>query len=184
MPRMVPPCDHAHKTACHLRHLPPAQPCRPRRKPGLRIAPGLRQLRILELPAEQNRPLRATEEPNMANRFELVVEHDQVFFQLRAASGEVLLRSLGSSSKIMTQNEVLHLRRALQDPSHLHNHQGADGSHFVVIKEENGTVLAKSPHVSSLQHLEELTRTVLAICQKAPIVDLTKRVHAQGGHEH
>jgi hypothetical protein len=120
----------------------------------------------------------------MANRLELVAEHDQVFFQLRTAGGEVLLKSLGSRSKIMTQNEILHLRRALQDPSHLVNHQAADGSHFLVIKDKDGSVLAKSPHVSSLQTLQELTHQVIALCPSAPIVDLTKRVHVHGSNEH
>lgn len=120
----------------------------------------------------------------MANRFELTVDHDQIFFQLRAATGEVLLRSLGSNSKIMTQNEILHLRRALQSPQQLVNHQAADGSHFLVVKDKDGSVLAKSPHVDNLAHLRELTDKVLAIYAGAPIVDLTKRAHVPGSTEH
>ena len=82
----------------------------------------------------------------MSTRFEVVLEHDNTyFFQLRMDDGSVILRSLGSDSKIMTQNEVLHLRNSLRDDSRLVPHDGDDGSFFLVVKDRDGTVLARTP---------------------------------------
>jgi uncharacterized protein YegP (UPF0339 family) len=111
----------------------------------------------------------------MANRFELVVDHDKTFFELKDKDGHTLLRSLGSASKIMTQNEIQHLRKALRDRSHLVAHQGKDGSWFVVVKEDNGTVLARSPHVPDDPALQTLIDHVMEIFASAPIIDKTKR---------
>lgn len=114
----------------------------------------------------------------MATRFELVVEGDKTFFQLLDKDGHLLLRSLGSSSKIMTQNEIQHLRRTLSDPSHMVPHDSPDGSRFVVVKDHDGTVLARSPHVRDAAALQALTDQVMAIFATAPIIDRTKRPQA------
>jgi len=111
----------------------------------------------------------------MATRFELVIDHDRTFFQLVNKDGQTLLRSLGSTSKIMTQNEIQHLRRALRDPSHLVPHESQDGSRFVVVKEDNGTVVARSPHVPDAAALQALIDDVMASVATAPIIDRTKR---------
>jgi hypothetical protein len=119
----------------------------------------------------------------MATRFELVVDHDKTFFQLVDKDGGVLLRSLGSTSKIMTQNEIQHLRRTLRDASHLVTHRGPDDHCFVVAKDQDGTVLARSPQVANEASLRELTNRVFAVYADAPIIDKTKRVlGAQGPH--
>jgi len=110
----------------------------------------------------------------MATRFEIVHEHDTFLFQLRTADGEVVLRSLGSPSKIMTQNEILHLRSAIRDESHFVPHVADDGTHFLVLKDKDGSVLAKTDHVGSAAVLDQLKETIIA-AGAAPMIDLTKK---------
>lgn len=115
----------------------------------------------------------------MATRFELVWKQDKVCFLLRAADGTVLLQSVGTGGgKITTQNDILHVRRALQRPEHLITHQGRDGSHFFVVKEDSGEVIARSPHVGSAAQLSDMAHQILAVASYAPIVDLAKRPRA------
>lgn len=113
-------------------------------------------------------------------RFELVLDHGTPTFQLRTPTGQVLLSGLGSKSKIMVQNEILHVRSALRDPTRLVPHQAPDGTHWVVLKDEDGSVLAKSPHVPSQTALQELTTQVFAVAASAPILDRTK--HSVSAH--
>jgi len=111
----------------------------------------------------------------MVTRFEIVLEHDDTFFfQLRTADGEVVLRSLGSNSKIMTQNEILHLRKAILDDSHLVAHVSEDGAHFLIIKDDDGSVLARSSRTKSKVELDALTKTILDAAS-SPMIDLTKK---------
>ena len=118
----------------------------------------------------------------MATRFELVSEQDKVCFLLRAADGTVLLQSVGTGGgKITAQNEILHVRRAMKAPEHLIPHEAHDGSHFFVLKEDSGNVLARSPHVASAPQLSALARQILDAAAAAPIVDLTKRPRAATG---
>jgi hypothetical protein len=107
-------------------------------------------------------------------RFELILDHDKVTFHLRTADGQVLLTGLGAKSKIMVQNEILHVRKALRDPSHLVPHEGRDGSHWIVVKDLDGSVLAKTPHVETAAAANDLIARILALAPAAPIVDLTK----------
>lgn len=110
----------------------------------------------------------------MATRYEVLLEQgDTFYFQLRTDDGRVILKSLGSPSKIMTQNEILHLRNSLRDTSRLISHD-TDGEHFLVVKDRDGSVLAKSPRVDSSGALRELTQEITAAAA-APIVDLSKR---------
>lgn len=115
----------------------------------------------------------------MVTRFELVLEHEDTFiFQLRTKDGDVVLRGLGSNSKIMTQNELLHLRRAVKDDSHLVPHVDNDGSHFLIIKDSDGSVLARSSMVKSKPELDSLTEFILGAIDSS-MIDLTKhRSHA------
>lgn len=110
----------------------------------------------------------------MATRFEVVHEHDEFLFQLRTADGEVVLRSLGSPSKIMTQNEILHLRSAIKEDSHFVPHEAKDGTHFLVLKDKDGSVLAKTDHVASAAQLDQIKATIVA-AGGAPMIDLTKK---------
>ena len=113
-----------------------------------------------------------------STRFEIVHDRDQLTFHLRTTEGQTLLSGLASDSKIMLQNEILHARKALRDPSHIVKHHGADGSHWIVVKDLDGSVLAKSPHVPSETALDEVIQRVLAVAATAPILDMTKRAHA------
>ncbi|HEX5051560.1 MAG TPA: hypothetical protein VFZ65_07310 [Planctomycetota bacterium] len=116
----------------------------------------------------------------MATRFELLLEPSGKFhFLLRSPDGGVLLRSLAGDSKIMSQNELLHARNALRDDSRLVPHEAEDGSHFLVVKDRDGSVLARSPSVGSAAELEAMTDQIRAAGQGAPVIDLTKR-RAQG----
>lgn len=116
----------------------------------------------------------------MATRFELVSEQDKVCFQMRGADGQVLLHGVGGGGKITVQNEILHLRRALQAPAHLIPHQTRDGAHFFVVKEDGGNVLARSAPVPTPARLAELANAIVAGA-KAPIVDLTRHPRAATG---
>lgn len=110
----------------------------------------------------------------MATRFELVLEHEDTFlFQLRTKDGDVVLRGLGSNSKIMTQNELLHLRRAVKDETHLVPHVGDDSSHFLIIKDQDGSVLARSSKTKSKPELDALTAFIVESIG-SPMIDLTK----------
>ncbi len=113
-----------------------------------------------------------------STRFEIVPDRDHLTFHLRTTEGQTLLTGLGSNSKVMLQNEILHARKALRDPTHVVKHRGNDGSHWIVVKDLDGSVLAKSPHVPSEAALDEVIERVLAVAATAPIVDLSKRAHA------
>lgn len=111
----------------------------------------------------------------MATRFELVLEHeDTFFFQLRTKEGDVVLRGLGSNSKIMTQNELLHLRKAVKDNSQLVPHVSSDDAHFLIIKDVDNSVLARSSKMRSKSELNALT-TLIVEAADSPMIDLTKR---------
>ena len=110
----------------------------------------------------------------MANRYEIVWEHDAFFFRLRMADGEVVLRGLGSPSKIMVQNEILHLRNALRDPSHLIAHESDNGERFIVVKDRDRSVLARSKRVNGGAAMRELVGELLGAAH-APIIDLAKQ---------
>ena len=110
-----------------------------------------------------------------ATRFELVLDHDKMTFQLRTGDGQTLLTGLGGTSKIMLQNDILHVRRAITDPTHVVDHVGKDGTHWVTVKDHDGSVLAKSPHVSNAGEVAIIKARILELAPAAPIVDLTKR---------
>lgn len=113
----------------------------------------------------------------MATRFEVTHDAGQFLFVLRGADSSVLLRGLPGDSKIMVQNEILHLRRALGDPTRVVAH-GDGTNHFVVIKDTDGSVLAKSPHQATREALDDLLATVRKAAVTAPTIDLAKRANA------
>jgi hypothetical protein len=111
----------------------------------------------------------------MATRFEIVLKHGRLFYlQLRIANGEVVLHGLSSTSKIMTQNEILRLRKAVEDDTRFVPHANDDGTNFLIIKHTDGTVLAKSVARPSLAELDELALTIRAAAN-APMIDLSKQ---------
>jgi hypothetical protein len=114
----------------------------------------------------------------MVTRFEVVLMHDDTFFfQLRTADGEVVLRSLGSPSKVMTQNELLHLRTAIKEDPQWIQHQTKDGASFFIIKDKDGSVLAKTIHTKTHAELNALKETALE-ARAAPMIDMCKKARA------
>lgn len=112
----------------------------------------------------------------MATRFELVLDDaGKVHFQLRSPEGEILLRSVGCDGKIKAQTGVLHVRSALRDPDRSGPQSEADGSHFVVVKEGDGSLLARSVRVADAAGATALLERIRSISDTAPIIDLTKR---------
>jgi len=112
----------------------------------------------------------------MATRFELVLDDAGKFhFQLRSPDGDVLLRSVGCDGKIKAQTAVLHVRSAMRDPARSELHTEADGSHGVVVKEADGSLLARSARVADAAAGQALLERIRNISDTAPIIDLTKR---------
>ncbi|MCA8963282.1 MAG: hypothetical protein H6838_12080 [Planctomycetes bacterium] len=112
----------------------------------------------------------------MAARFEVVLDDAGRFsFQLCAPEGDVLLTSLPEASKIMVQSGVLNARNSLRDPDRMVAHNAEDGSHFAVLKDRHGEVLARTSRVASAEALEQLLETVRTLGATAPLVDRTKR---------
>ena len=104
-------------------------------------------------------------------RFELVSDHDHLTFNLRTAEGQVLLTGLGAKSKIMVQNEVLHARQSIRAGDQFVPHVDHDGKHFVVLKDKDGAVLARSAHVASKEGLDAIVARINAIAADAPLLD-------------
>lgn len=114
----------------------------------------------------------------MATRFEITLTEEGSFrFQLRAGSGDLLLRGATSSSKIMTQNRILHLRSALRDPARFEAHRNVDGSSFVIVRDNDGSALARSRPATDEATRRELELTLTAAAE-APMIDLTKHHRA------
>ena len=112
----------------------------------------------------------------MATRFELILDDAGKFhFQLRGPDGEVLLRSVGCDGKIKAQTAVLHARSALRDPQRSSAVAASDGSHSIVAKEADGSMLASSGRVADAMAANELLQRIRSISDPAPIIDLTKR---------
>lgn len=110
----------------------------------------------------------------MSTRFEIVLADDGSYvFQLRSNAGELLLKGPHCPSKIMTQNGILHLRRALQHPELMEAHTNADGSSFIVVRDQDGSALARSRRAASDTVREDLERS-LCEAAGAPMIDLTK----------
>lgn len=110
----------------------------------------------------------------MATRFEIVLtDGGSYLFQLRNQSGEVLLKGAEKASKIMVQNGILHLRGRLRDPSSFEPHTNVDGSSFVVVRDNDGSALARSRRAPSDDDRTALEQTLIAAAG-APMIDLTK----------
>lgn len=111
----------------------------------------------------------------MVTRFELNQDDAGRFgFVLRHQDGEVLLAGLMGDSKVMAQNDVLHARSAIREASRFVPHQGSDGSHFAVLKDKDGSVLARTRHFDSASTLQDAIASIAA-CVDAPLLDLTRR---------
>lgn len=111
----------------------------------------------------------------MPAQFEIRSDSPAQFrFELHADDGSVLLQGLPGDSKIMVQNEVLHLRQAVQAPELVIDHHNGKHEHFLVVKDIDGSVLARSPAVAEVSVLASLRQQVTALAPNAALVDRTK----------
>lgn len=112
----------------------------------------------------------------MSIRFELVQDPGHKFhFQLRAEDGSVMLQGLPCDNKLAAQNELQHTRSSLRQPERVVEHTANDQSRFLVVKDEDGSVLARSQHVPSATLLDKLADAIRTAAAGAPLVDLCKR---------
>ncbi|MCA8949133.1 MAG: hypothetical protein KDE27_06510 [Planctomycetes bacterium] len=111
----------------------------------------------------------------MTTRFELVADdRGRISYCLVDNTGNVLLQGLPCRGKIDAQTEVLHTRKAL-DSEHLVPHQDGEGMHFVVLKDDEGNVLGRSPHVASSHELGAMVNEICAAGPRAAMIDQTRR---------
>lgn len=109
----------------------------------------------------------------MSTRFNLVADdRGRISFCLVGDDDQVLLQGLPCRGKIDAQTEVMHTREVLR-ADHLVPHEDDGGNHFVVLKDDDGNVLARSPHVAAAA----LPTMVQKICDNGPsaaIIDRTR----------
>ena len=94
-------------------------------------------------------------------------EQGRYWFTLKGTEGEPLLVGLKSAGRIPAGIDVLHVRKAVRDIHHFVPHLASDGA-FVVLKDTNGEVLAKSPHVPK----QTLKALVAKIQDLAPVAGI------------
>ncbi len=108
----------------------------------------------------------------MSTKFE-IVQDDQGRFCFRLLDGQqhVLLTGLPSKGKVAVQLEVQHARQAIRAGDRFVAHTDHGGEHFVVLKDKDGSVLAKSPHFAVRADVDALIAAVAASAPGAPLVD-------------
>ncbi|MBL8726035.1 MAG: hypothetical protein JNK49_18460 [Planctomycetes bacterium] len=111
----------------------------------------------------------------MAGRFELVADpRGAIHFELLDPQGTLLLQGLASNSKIMVQNEVLHTRQSVVDDQRVVLHETGEGQHVMVVKDHDGTVLARSPKLAPSVDLAAMREQIRSNAASAPLIDRTK----------
>lgn len=112
----------------------------------------------------------------MSTRFELLCDElGRVSFCLVGNDGKVLLQGLPCRGKIDAQAEIMHTRESLRSPDHLVPHRSQEGEHFVVLKDQEGAVLARSPRVRNENTLRAMVQSICTKGVDAMIVDQTRR---------
>jgi hypothetical protein len=110
----------------------------------------------------------------MTTRFELLCdEQGRISFCLVGDDG-VLLQGLPCRGKVAAQTEIMHTREFLRTPDHLVPHESQQGEHFVVVKNDDGDVLARSRRVGSAGELAELVEVIRNTGVDATIIDQTR----------
>jgi hypothetical protein len=111
----------------------------------------------------------------MTGRFELVADpRGTIHFELLDPDGTLLLQGLASDSKIMVQNEVLHTRQSVVDDQRVVLHETSEGQRFMVVKDHDGSVLARSPKLAPSVDLGTLREQIRSNAASAPLIDRTK----------
>lgn len=111
----------------------------------------------------------------MSTRFELLTDdRGRIFYCLVDNDGEVLLQGLPCRGKIDAQTEVMHARELLSS-ERLVPHEDKEGRHFVVLKDEEGTVLGRSRHVETERELGAMIDEICAAGPRAAVIDHTRR---------
>lgn len=107
--------------------------------------------------------------------FELTAdEQGRYSYTLKGTAGEPLLLGLKSAGRTDVGIDVVHVRRAVRDLHHFVPHLADDGA-FAVLKDTNGDVLGKTPHVPKTR----LRQLVVAIQDLAPVAF----IHEDHAHE-
>ena len=111
----------------------------------------------------------------MAAKFELISdEQGRYGFTLKGADGSALLFGVATAGRVAVQNDILHVRKAVRNHDLFVSHDTADGA-FVVLKDDNGEVLGKSPRVKK----EQLPALIAAIQAQADAPILERKVRSQ-----
>ena len=111
----------------------------------------------------------------MNARFELVKdESNRIRFRLLNPDGELLLRGLPCDGKIRAQTEVVHARRSIASGDHLVAREDPRGRHYLVLENQDGSVIARSRAVITQGALPKLVAMIQRSGQSATIIDLTR----------
>ncbi len=108
----------------------------------------------------------------MSAKFEIVQDdHGRFCFRLIDADETMLLTGLPNSGKIAVQGDVQRTRQSIRAADRFHPHTAHDGSLFAVLKDKNGSVLARSRVVAQQPELDGLLQRIGAIAGDAPLLD-------------
>ena len=115
----------------------------------------------------------------MTAKFELIAdEQGRYNFTLKGDDGQALLFGVSPDGRIAVQNDILHVRKAVREAHLFVPHDAPDGA-FVVLKDHNGDVLGKSPHVRK-DLLPALVDAIKTSAPGAPIIE--RRSRSQPAH--
>jgi uncharacterized protein YegP (UPF0339 family) len=106
----------------------------------------------------------------MRTKFELISdEQGHCGFVLKADDGSTLLRGVAAAGRSTVQTEIAHVRKAVKDVHLFVPHRADDGA-FVVLKDRDGSVLAKTPHVPPA-HLLGMVQKIRYEAPEAPVFE-------------
>jgi len=110
----------------------------------------------------------------MSTRFNLLCdEQGRISFCLVDGEGDVLLQGLPCRGKVAAQTEIMRTRKSLRAPDQLIPHESQAGEHFVVVKNNDGDVIARSRRVGTPGELAQLVEVIRSTGADAVIVDQT-----------
>jgi len=99
-------------------------------------------------------------------------KNNQLFFNLTAKNGQVILSSQGYSSKVNCENGIASVKKNAQEDTRFERKESKDGQHFFVLKASNGEIISKSEMYTSKTSMENGIRSVKT---NAPIAGINYR---------